>query len=115
MGGTGFGDGNSGFKHSLEPKGSFTMRKLIVAAIALAAVALALPAASNRAEAMTMPVPAGIANAIHDVNMAEQVRYVCRRVCDWRGCWRRCYYTAPAYYVYRPYRRHWRHRHWRRW
>jgi len=91
------------------------MRKLVFAVVGFAAVALAAPLTAGSAQAATMPVPAAIANAIAEVNAAEQVAYVCRRVCDWRGCWRRCYHTAPAYFVYRPYRRHWRHRHWRRW
>ena len=97
-----------------EPEENF-MRKLVIAVVGFAAVALAMPLTAGSAQAATMPVPAAIANAIAEVNAAEQVAYVCRRVCDWRGCWRRCYHTAPAYFVYRPYRpyrRHWRHRRW---
>jgi hypothetical protein len=55
---------------------------------------------------MIHSLPAGIANAMQDMNAAEQVAYVCGRRCSWRGCFRRCSNTAPVV-VYRPYRR-WR-------
>lgn len=96
------------------------MRKTILTLAALTAMLGATVIAGGRAEAMTNPLPAGIAAAVQDINLAEQVRYVCRRVCDWRGCWRRCWYTAPRYYgnyhrygnSHRPYR--WQRRHRRR-
>jgi hypothetical protein len=62
---------------------------------------------------MTLPAPAGIATAINETNLAQDVAYVCRRVrvCYPYGCvWRdRRYWTRP-----RP---HHRYRRWlrRRW
>ncbi len=94
------------------------MRRIFLSLAAFAALILSAPLAAERAVAMTLPAPAGLANATAGVNLAEQVRYVCRRYCNRRGCWRRCYYTRPHYvypyypYYHRPYRRH---RHWRYW
>jgi hypothetical protein len=110
--GTGSGDGSFGSRRCLEPEGEAFMRRLFLMIAALAAIMLLPSAFTDRANAMTNPLPAGIANAVQDVNAAEQVAYVCRRRCNWRGCWRRCWHTGPVYYgVRRPYR----HRYWRRW
>ena len=83
------------------------MRRLM---FVLAAAAAILSFGSlNRAEAMTLPAPAAMADAIGSA--AESVAYVCRRVCGRYGCARRCYYTAPRRYVrpyYRPYRPYYR-------
>jgi hypothetical protein len=82
-----------------------TMMSLAAGALA---VALLLPA--PRAEAMTLPLPSGIAEAAQDLDAVDQVRTVCRRY--WNGYrWRtRCYWVPDR----RPYRRY-RHRYYRRW
>lgn len=79
------------------------MRRFFLMIAALAAIVLLPSAITDRANAMTNPLPAGIANAVQDLKVAEDAAYVCRRRCNWRGCWRRCWYTGPRY------------RHWRRW
>jgi hypothetical protein len=88
------------------------MRKLMFVFAALAAILTFGSLASQRAEAMTFPAPAAMADVFG--GQAEAVAYVCRRVCGRYGCARRCYYTAPRYYrpYYRPYRpyRYYRYR-----
>ncbi|HET9717622.1 MAG TPA: hypothetical protein VFP60_15690 [Pseudolabrys sp.] len=84
------------------------MRRTILAAAASLAILAGTSLAPNRAEAMTIAMPAGIAAAVDGTNLAQDIAYVCRRV--WRcgpwGCgWRRhCWWTGP--------RRHWRRRYW---
>jgi hypothetical protein len=85
------------------------MRRFFLTMAALAAIVLVPAAFATSANAMTNPLPAGLANAVQDVNVAEQMAYVCRRRCNWRGCFRRCWYSGPVYYYHRPYRR------WRGW
>jgi hypothetical protein len=76
----------------------------------------------DRADAMTMSTPAGIAAAVDSTSLAQDVAYYCRRVwrCGPYGCgWRRiCGWTGPRYYgryyYGRPYRYGYRHRYWRR-
>jgi hypothetical protein len=91
------------------------MRRFVLAAAATFALLAAGSLAPGRAEAMTIPAPAGIAAAVNGNSLAETVAYVCRRVwrCGPYGCgWRRsCYYTRP---YYRPYRPYYRHRYYRR-
>ena len=90
------------------------MRRAVLSAAATFAILAGAALMPQSAEAMTLPAPAGIAAAAQENTMAQDVAYVCRRVwrCGPYGCgWRRsCYWTGPRYY-----RRHWRHRHWRRW
>ena len=77
------------------------MRRLLIAAAAIATVAGAAVLAAPRAEAMTLP------GVIAGSGSVEQVQLVCRRV--WNGYrWvRSCYRAAPSYdYGYdrpRPY------------
>jgi hypothetical protein len=80
------------------------MRRIVLTTAATLAIIAA--ASTNRADAMTAPMPAGIAKAIDGTNLAQDVAYICRRV--WRcgpwGCgWRRhCWWTGPRYpYAYR--------------
>lgn len=75
------------------------MRRLILAAAAVAAVSAAGSLAASRAEAL--PLAGGLAGA--STTQAEQVRLVCSRT--WNGyAWvRRCYETRPRYYAPRPY------------
>ena len=92
------------------------MRTRTIITLAVGAIALTLILPTPRSEAMTLPVPAGIAQATEDTSVLKEVRYVCRRY--WRyGRWhRRCWWVQPRrYYYYRPWRhyRHYRHRHWR--
>lgn len=87
------------------------MRKTLLALAASIAIMTAGTLVSGSAQAMTISTPAGVAAAIDDTNLAQDVAYVCRRVwaCGPYGCgWRRsCYWTRP-YRPYRPWRRHWR-------
>jgi hypothetical protein len=81
------------------------MRRIFVAIAAAAALLSLLSFAPNRAEAMTLPAPSALQTTLEGANMVEQAAYVCRRRCNRRGCWRSCYWTAPAPYYgyYRPY------------
>ena len=80
------------------------MRRIVLTTAATLAI-LAAGSITNRADAMTVAMPAGIAKAIDGSSLAQDVAYVCRRV--WRcgpwGCgWRRvCWWTGPRYYRYR--------------
>jgi len=97
-----------------------TMRRLILAGAAALALMAAGSLAPDRAEAMTLSTPAGIAAAVDSTSLAQNVAYVCRRVwrCGPYGCgWRRsCYWTGgPRYYggshyYGRP--RYYRRHHW---
>lgn len=80
------------------------MRRLILAAAAVAAVFAAGSLAASRAEAL--PLAGALAGT--SATEAEQVRLVCNRA--WNGyAWvQRCYETRPRYYA--P-RRHYAPRH----
>ncbi len=85
------------------------MRRLFLAVMTIAAGLAAMSLAPNRAEAMTLPAPAIIADSVLGKGQVEAVRYVCRRVCGRYGCRRQCWRTRPRYYrpyvrPYRPYR-----------
>jgi hypothetical protein len=80
------------------------MRKFLIVIAALAASVTILSVSPNRAEAMTLPAPIAIQNAMHELGMTEEVAYVCRRRCSYYGCVRRCYYTRGYYRPYRAYR-----------
>jgi hypothetical protein len=99
------------------------MRKTILGAAVFALLALA-PFALKPAQAMTLPAPSGLASALGEVSIAEDV--ACRRVwrCGRYGCgWRRVCWGPPRGF-YRPYgyrshrygygHRRW-HRGWHRW
>ena len=79
------------------------MRRICTYETAATLAILAAGSITNRADAKTVAMPAGIAKAID--SLAQDVAYVCRRV--WRcgpwGCgWRRaCWWTGPRYYRYR--------------
>ena len=85
------------------------MRRLCLAIAAAAALFSAMSLMTNRAEAMTLPAPSGLQQALQGNSLIEEVRWVCNR----RG--RRCRwipgpryyggYYAPRYYYGRPYRR----------
>ncbi|HZP69606.1 MAG TPA: hypothetical protein VFB29_06635 [Pseudolabrys sp.] len=83
------------------------MRRTILATTATLAILAAGCLAPNRADAMTVSMPAGIAKAIDGTNLAQDIAYVCRRV--WRcgpwGCgWRRvCWWTGPRHHRYYRY------------
>jgi hypothetical protein len=75
------------------------MRRLVLAAVAAAALAGTMTLTGSRSEAMTLPGVIG-----SPATEAESVALVCRRV--WNGwAWvRSCYRTGPGYYGYgRPY------------
>jgi len=99
--------------------------RLLTTAIAAAGMLAATGLASPRAEAMTVTSPAGLAAAIEQTSLAQDVAYGCRPVwrCGYYGCgWRRaCFwrpgpYWGPGYGYYRPYRPYWawrwNHRRW---
>jgi hypothetical protein len=68
------------------------MRRLLVTNIILAVVFLSGLFVIPNAQAMTSPIPAGLAPAIQHANPVNEVQYVCRRVrrCGPNGCfWRR--------------------------
>jgi hypothetical protein len=99
-----------------------TMRRIVLAIAGAFALIAAGALVGDRAEAMTVSTPAGIAAAVQSNSLAQDVAYFCRRVwrCGPYGCgWRRvCSWTAPGpYYGYAPYyghRPYWRHRYYRR-
>jgi len=74
------------------------MKRVVLTAIAAAAIAGAASLASPRAEAMTLPGVTGAPST-----QAESIALVCRRV--WNGWqWvRSCYRTGPRYYGPRSY------------
>jgi hypothetical protein len=77
------------------------MRRLMVTSIVLAVVLLSGLFAIPSAQAMTAPIPVGLAAVIDKASSVEDVAYVCRRVrrCGPDGCgWqRRCWQTDPGY------------------
>jgi hypothetical protein len=90
------------------------MRKFFMVGAAAASLLITAASAVPPAQAMTLAVPAGISQAIHETNLAEDVAYVCSR--RWRRsvCWWTpgpfVYYRPYSYYsysYYRPYRRGW--------
>ncbi len=96
------------------------MRRIVLATAATLALLVAGSFAPNRAEAMTVTTPTGLAAALEGSNLAQDVAYVCRRVhrCGPYGCgWRRvCWWTGggPYYYGGGPYygRRYYHRRYW---
>lgn len=81
------------------------MRKVLFAIAAAAAVLSFVSLSPNRAEALTLPSAATLAESV--AGQAEEVAYVCRRWCGPYGCTRRCWWApGPRYYrpYYRPYR-----------
>jgi hypothetical protein len=85
------------------------MTRVLPAIAAATAIVCFVSLAPNRAEAITLPAPAAMADAIG--GPAEAVAYVCRRWCGRYGCTRRCWWTGPRYY-YRPYYRPYRYYRW---
>jgi len=83
------------------------MRKSILTISVLASIVVASVLLADRAQAFTNALPAAIANAVHDVNAAEQIAFVCCRRCNWRGCRDRCRTTGSGD-VYRSRPRRWR-------
>ena len=83
------------------------MRKVFIAIAALATIVAALSLSQNRAEAMALPAPAAIQNAIHELSLTEQAYHrVCSRRCGYYGCHVRCWRAA---HYYRPYRYRYRY------
>ena len=96
------------------------MRKWILLAAVAAGIFSMTALVPNRADAMTIGNPTGLAAAIEESSLAQDVAYVCQRVwrCGPYGCgWRRaCWWTGPRYYRGYGYGYGWRHRYWRhRW
>lgn len=88
-------------------------------AITAAAIVLSAVSLSSRAEAMTLPAPINIQDALRDNSLIQEAAYVCRRVwrCGPYGCgWRRICGWRPGgyYYGHRPYYGHRRY-YYRRW
>jgi hypothetical protein len=77
------------------------MRKLFVTCAAAATMIMAGAFSLSPAQAMTITAPAGLSKAIHEMNLTQDVAYVC----GWRWGWRRCWWTPTPYWgYYRPYR-----------
>jgi hypothetical protein len=99
------------------------MRKILLAFAATAMLAVG-SLVTPPVQAMTLPAPAGMADAIDTVSLTDQVhcrRYVHRHRWGYsRGCRvvvRRHYWRPRVYWRHRPvhYRRHFVRRHYRRW
>lgn len=81
------------------------MRRLMVTSVVLAAVLLSGLFAIPSVQAMTAPIPVGLAAVIDKASPVEDVAYVCRRVracgpngCGWRRrCWETGYGYGPGY------------------
>ena len=68
------------------------MKKVLFVIAAAGAIMPFAALAPNRAEAMTLPAPAAMADVL--AGQAEQVAYVCRRWCGRYGCTRRCWWSG---------------------
>ena len=78
------------------------MRRVFIVVAVLATI-ITLSLSPNRAEAMTLPAPAAIQNAMHELGMTEEAYHrVCSRRCGYYGCYTRCW--RPGHRYYRPYR-----------
>jgi hypothetical protein len=95
------------------------MRRILLAIATAAVVVSAGSLVPNRAEAITLTAPAGVAAAIADTSTTDEVRTVCRRGYYGRV---RCHWVpGPRFYgprywgprrsYYGP-RRHWGYRRW---
>jgi hypothetical protein len=83
------------------------MRRIVLATAATLALLVAGSFAPNRAEAITVTTPTGLAAALEGSNLAHDVAYVWRRVCWWTGGGA-YYYGGGPYYGRRYYhRRYW--------
>jgi hypothetical protein len=82
-----------------------TMRKIALGTIAALAVVAAGSLQANRAEAMTLVAPAGLANAAAGTAITQEARWVCGRY--------RCWWRPGPYYGGRPWG--WRRWGWHRW
>ena len=74
------------------------MRRVLFVIAAATAILSVISFAPNRAEAMTLPAPATLAETVAGFGQAETVAYVCRRWCGPYGCSRRCWWSGPRYY-----------------
>jgi len=82
------------------------MRKTLLAVAAAATLCAAGALTADRAEAMTLPLPAGIATAIGQTSSVDQARYVCRS--HWNGFrWVRHCFWRPGPYWGGPYYNRW--------
>ena len=75
------------------------MRSLLIALLMIAGLSLAATQGASAAPANGLP----IANALSQFDNTQAQPVQCRRVCNWRGCFTRCYggpaYVAPPLYV----------------
>jgi len=79
------------------------MRKIFLTAALVAGFAATGALLPSSAGAMTISTPAAVQDAVAGKGLAEEVRYVCRRV--WTGWgWRQSCHWTPSY----SYRRHYR-------
>jgi hypothetical protein len=71
--------------------------RLILAAMLIAfGIGMLTPQTASAAPANG----AAISNALEATSMVDNV--ACRRVCNWRGCWTRCWRSAPVYIAPAP-------------
>lgn len=87
------------------------MRRTTMMSLAAGAIAVALLAPAQRAQAIPLSGPSGIVAAAQDIDSLEQARTVCRRYWNGRRWRTRCYWVPDRYRPYRSYR----YRGWRRW
>jgi hypothetical protein len=90
--------------------GLFGMRRLVVVAAAVAAIAAGAMLASGRAEAMSLP-GAGQLGAAAGTGLVQDVRYVCRPV--WNG-WRwveQCFWVPGRHHHHHHHHHHHRRHH----
>src|SRR5262245_4028281 len=68
------------------------MKTLLIAALVLLGVRVSATQDISAAHANGLP----IANALSDFDNTKAEPVACSRVCNWRGCWTRCW-GGPAY------------------
>jgi hypothetical protein len=73
------------------------MRTILIAMLMIAGVSLAATHDASAAAASGAP----IANALTQFGNTQAEPVACRRVCDWRGCFTRCW-GGPAYIAAPP-------------
>lgn len=66
------------------------MRNLFPTLATVTAILLAEAPIATPTQAMLLAAPGGARAAMEETSLVDQVRYICRRVCDRRGCQQVC-------------------------